>query len=126
MTVKRGYFSLVCLPPDDGGLIAIGGYNNGNQINAVECLGGEDATEWRQLAPLPFPVQSRGGVYFKQRVLLVGGASTGGSKTSHILAFHPPTAGDLGQWVTLKPKLPRSEYPMSITICGKGLFLVSK
>ncbi len=50
MTAKRLYFSLVCLPPDEGGLIAIGGFN-GNQIDVVECLGGEGATAWRRLAP---------------------------------------------------------------------------
>ncbi len=52
MTAKRRSFSLVCLPPDEGGLIAIGGFN-GNQIDVVECLDGEGATEWRRLAPLP-------------------------------------------------------------------------
>ncbi len=62
MTAKRAYFSLVSLPPGEGGLIAIGGYN-GNFIDVVECLDIEDATEWRRLAPLPLPLFSRGGVY---------------------------------------------------------------
>ncbi len=53
MTAKRGYISLVCLPPDEGGLIAIGGYNDSNHIDVVESLDDEGATEWRRLAPLP-------------------------------------------------------------------------
>ncbi len=125
MTAKRGEFSLVCLPPDEGGLIAIGGFNE-NYLDVVECLGGEGATEWRRLAPLPIPLNSRGGVFFKQRILVIGGQTTGYAKTSAVLAFHPPTAGGLGQWVTLKPALPRPEYPRHITVCGNSLFLVSK
>ncbi len=122
MTAKRGYFSLVCLPPGEGGLIAIGGYN-GSYIDVVECLDGEGATKWRRLAPFPLPLASRGGVYFKHRILFVGGDTTGGAAT---LAFTPPTAGGLGQWVTIKPKLPRPEFTMHITVCGNSLFLVSK
>ncbi len=125
MTAKRLNFSLVCLPPDKVGLIAIGGYN-GKYIDVVESLAGEDSTEWRRLAPLPLPLNSRGGVYFKQRILVTGGNTTGGADTSATLAFTPPTAGGLGQWVTLKPKLPHPEFPMHITICGNDLFLVSK
>ncbi len=127
MTVKRGYFSLLCLPPGEGGLIAIGGFSgNGNCIDVVECLDGEGATEWRRLAPLPMPLNSRTGVYFKQRILVVGGATTGGACTSATLAFTLPTAGGLGQWVTLKPTLPRPDFPVSITICGNSLCFVSK
>ncbi len=126
MTTKRGWFSLVCLPPDEGGLIVIGGYN-GNQIDVVESLDGEGATEWRRLAPLPLPLDSLGGgVYFKQRILVVGGETTSYKKTSSVRAFTPPTAGGLGQWVTLKPTLPSPEYPENIAVCGNNLFLVSK
>ncbi len=126
MTAKRQNFSLVCLPPNEGGLIAIGGFN-GNQIDVVESLDGEGAAEWRRLAPLPLPLASPGGgVYFKHRILLVGGRPTGGAKTSATLAFTPPTAGGLGQWVTLKPQLPRPEFPCHITVCGNNLYLVSK
>ncbi len=125
MTVRRRYFSLVCLPTDEGGLIAIGGYN-GKYIDVVECLDGEGSTEWCRLAPLPLPLQSRGGVYFKQRILVVGGLTTGDVRTSATLAFTPPTAGGLGQWVTLKPTLPSPGYPINITICGNSLYLVSK
>ncbi len=106
--------------------IAIGGYNNGDRTDVVESLDGEGATEWRRLAPLPLPLNSRGGVYFKQRILVVGGQTTSGADTSAILAFHPPTAGGLGQWVTLRPTLPRPEYPRHITVCGNSLFLFSK
>ncbi len=119
MTAKRQNFSLVCLPPDEGGLIAIGGYN-GNYIDVVECLAGEGATEWRRLS------SPGGGVYFKQRILVIGGNTTGGAFTSATLAFTPPTAGGLGQWVTLKPTLPCPEYPMHITVCGNSLYFVSK
>ncbi len=125
MTAKRRNFSLVCLPPDEGGLIAIGGFN-GNQIDVVECLDGEGATEWRRLVPLPLPLSSRTAVYFKQRILVVGGETTGYAKTSALLAFIPPTAGGLGQWVTLKPKLPRPEFTTHIAVCGNSLYLVSK
>ncbi len=125
MTAKRQNFRLVCLPPDEGELFAIGGYN-GDYIDVVECLGREGAMEWRRLAPLPIPLSSRGGVYFKQRILVVGGETTGAAFTSDTLAFTPPTAGGLGQWVTLKPKLPRPEYPRHITVCGNSLYLVSK
>ncbi len=129
MTAKRGYFSLACLPPDEGALIAVGGYSLGDDlpIDVVECLAGEDATEWRRLAPLPLPLCSPGGgVYFKQRILVAGGRTSGGAFTSSVLAFTPPTAGGLGQWVTLKPTLPRPEYPMNIAVCGNSLYLVSK
>ncbi len=126
MTAKRHYFSLVSLPPDEGGLIAIGGYYD-DYIDVVEGLCGEGATEWCRLAPLPLPLSSPGGgVYFKQRILLVGGATTGGADTSATLAFTPPTAGGLGQWVTIKPTLPRPEFTMHITVCGNSLYLVSE
>ncbi len=127
MTAKRDNFSLVSLPPDEGGLIAIDGYNGDNFIDVVEYLDGEGATEWRRLAPLPLPLASPGGgVYFKQRILVVGGQTTGYAETSATLAFTPPTAGGLGQWVTLKPQLPCPEFPRHITICGNSLYLVSK
>ncbi len=125
MMAKRQNLSLVCLPPNEGGLIAIGGYNGG-RIDVVECLGGEGATEWRRLAPLPLPLSSRGGVYFKQRILVIGGNTAGGNYTSAMLAFTAPTAGGAGQWVTLKPQLPRPDYPRHITICGNSIYLVSK
>ncbi len=125
MTAKRQNFSLVSLPPDEGGLIAIGGFN-GDHIDVVECLDGEAVTGWRRLAPLPLSLSSRGGVYFKQRVLVIGGETTNGDNISATLAFHPPTAGGLGQWVTLKPTLPRPEFPMHITACGNSLKLVSE
>ncbi len=126
MTTKRQNFSLVCLPPDEGGLIAIGGFN-GNRIDVVESLDGEGATEWRRLAPLSLQLSSPGGgVYFKQRILVVGGNTTDFNSTSVTFAFTPPTAGGLGQWVTLKPKLPCPEIPTHITICGNNLYLVSK
>ncbi len=126
MTAKRQNFSLVCQPPGEGGLIAIGGYNNGNFLDVVECLHDEDATEWRRLAPLPLPLSSRSGAYFKQRILLAGGQKVGYANTADIHAFYPPTAGGLGKWVTLLPKLPRPEYPRQITICGNSLFLTGK
>ncbi len=126
MTAKRAYFSLVCLPPNEGGLIAIGGYNNDDHIDVAECLETEGATEWRRLAPLPLPLSSRGGVYFKQKILVVGGQTAGNNKTSATLVFTPPIAGGAGQWVTLKPTLPSPEFPMHITICGNSLYLVSK
>ncbi len=125
MKTKRMDFSLVCLSPDEGGLIAIGG-NNGDYIDVVESLSDVGAMEWRQLAPLPLPLASRGGVYFKQRILLVGGLTTGGVKTSCMLAFDHRTVSGPGQWVTLRPKLPQPECPRHITICGNNLFLVSK
>ncbi len=125
MTAKRQNFSLVCLPPDEGGLVAIGGYNN-NFIDIVECRGGEGATDWRRLAPLPLPLNSRCGVYFKKRILVVGCETTGNVKTSDTLAFIPPTAGGLGQWITLKLQLRRADYPVHITISGNNLFLLSK
>ncbi len=125
MTAKRTDLSLVCLPPDEGGLIAIGGYN-GDCIDVVESLDGEGATEWRRLAPLPLPLASCVGVFFKQRILVVGGETTGFTKISSVLAFTPPTAGGLGQWVTLKPTLARPYCPRHLTVCGNSLYLVSK
>ncbi len=125
MTAKRQNFSLVCLPLDEGGLMAIGGYN-GKYIDVVECLDGKGATEWRRLAPLPLPLFSRTSAYFKQRILVVGGNITRNTDTAAELDFRPPTAGGPGQWVTLKPTLPSPEFPVSITICGNSLYLVSK
>ncbi len=116
---------MLCLPPDEGGLIAIGRYDgNGNYLDVVDSLDGEGATEWRRLATLPLPLNSLGGgVYFKQRILVVGGKTTGGANTS---AFNPPTAGGLGEWVTLKPTLPRPEFSRHITVCGNSFYLISK
>ncbi len=74
VTIKRVNFSLVCLPPDEGGLIAIKGYNNRGRIDVVECLAVEDATEWRWLARLPLTLASLGGGVYKQRILVVGGS----------------------------------------------------
>ncbi len=126
MTAKRRNFSLVCLPPDEGGLIALGGYN-GDRIDVVESLDGEGATEWRRLAPLPLPLASpSGGAYLNKGILVVGGQKTGFADTLAILAFTPPSAGGLGQWVTLKPKLPSPESPTHIAISGNSLYLVSK
>ncbi len=113
------------MSPNEGGVIAIGGFNS-DHIDVVECLSGEGTTEWRLLAPLPIPLSSRGGVYFKQRILVVGGATQGWVQTSNVLEFRPSTAGGIGQWITLKSKLPRPEYPTHITICENNLFLVSK
>ncbi len=127
MTAKRGYIRLVCLPPDEGGLIAIGGFNGSNYVDVMECLAVDGATGWHRLAPLPLPLDCPGGgVYFKQRILLIGGETAGYAKTSAMLAFTPPTAGGLGQCVTLKPTLPCPEYPRHIAICGNSLYLVSK
>ncbi len=103
----------------------IGGYN-GSFIYVVDSLDGVGATEWRRLAPLPLPLSAPGGgVYFKQRILVVGGKTTGGAKTPATLAFTSSTTGGLGQWVTLKPTLPHPEFPRHITICGNSLFFVS-
>ncbi len=125
MTAKRQAFSLVCLPPDEGGLIAIGGYN-GEYIDVVECLTGEGATAWRRLAPLPFPIRSRGGVYFKQRILVVGGLTTDYTLSADMLAFNPLIAGGSGQWTILKPQLLQLIFPCFITTSGNSLLLVSK
>ncbi len=46
MTAKRQNFSMICLPPDEGGLIAIGGYN-GDYIDVVESLDVVGATDWQ-------------------------------------------------------------------------------
>ncbi len=124
MTARRSDFSLVCLPPDEGGLIAIGGYNNRGHIDVVECLDGEAANDWRLLAPLPLPYHSRGGVYFKHRILLFGRYRRCNKHDTDLLLFNPPTTGGLGQWVILKPKLPYPEFP--VHICGNSLFLISK
>ncbi len=124
MTTPRQAFSLVCLPPDEGGLIAIGG-SNGDQIDVVECLIGEGAPQWRRLAPLPFPCASRGAVYFKQRILIVGGQTTNNTLHADMLAFSPPTAGGSGQWVIIRTRLPQPTFPCFITTIGNYLFLVS-
>ncbi len=123
MTAKRGYISLVCLPPQEGGLIAIGGYNGNYRIDVAQCLDGEGDTEWCRLAPLPLPLSSTcGGVYFMQRILVIGGDTTGDAKISDMFTFSPSTAGGPGQWVTLKPKLPSPDDPYHITVCGNSLF----
>ncbi len=124
MTTPRQAFSLVCLPPDEGGLIATGGFN-GDQIDVVECLIGGGATQWRRLAPLPFPCASRGGVYFKQRILVVGGQTTSNTLHADMLAFSPPTTGGSGQWVIIRLRLPQPTFPCFITTSGNSLLLVS-
>ncbi len=94
MTAKRRNFSLVCLPPNEGGLIALCGYNGDNFIDVVESLDGEGATEWRRLAPLPLPLAyPGGGAYFKHRILVVGGQSTDYEYTSATLALTLQTVG---------------------------------
>ncbi len=125
MTAKRGYISFVCLPPHEGGLISIGEYNGNYRIDVAQCLDGVGDTEWCRLAPFSLPLSSTcGGVYFKQRILLIGVDTTGDAKISDMFTFNPSTAGGPGQWVTLKPKLPSPDDPYHIAVCGNSLFFV--
>ncbi len=113
MTAKRRYISLVCLPPDDGALIAIGRYNGKNRIDVAECFDGEGDTEWRRLTPLPLPQHfTCGGVHFKQRILVIGGNTTGDAKISDMFSFNPSAAEGPGQWVTLKTEAATSRRPV--------------
>ncbi len=115
MTAARNCFSQVCLPPDERGLIATGGYN-GNYLDVVECL---DVFHYPWTLLVVVFTSNRGfwlsGA--KPRVVLI---------RQPPLLFTTPTARGLGQWVTLKPTLPRPKFPRHITICGNSLYLVSK
>ncbi len=124
METPRVNLALVCLP-SGGGLVAIGGYN-GKYLDAVEGLLGDSANNWRPLAHLPTPLSVRGAVLFRQRILVAGGAPTGDTYTSDMFAFDPPTLGGVGQWTRLKPKLPKSAYPICVIAWGKEIFLVGK
>ncbi len=126
METPRQNVALVCLP-SGGGLVAIGGYNgNGSYLDAVEGLLGDSANNWRPLAPLPTPLAVRTAVFFRQRILVAGGETTGNTLTSDMFAFDPPTLGGSGQWTRLKPKLPKPLYPTCVVACRKEVFLVSK
>ncbi len=92
MKTPRQNLALVCLP-SGGGLVAIGGYSKGNYLDVVEGLLGDSANNWRPLAPLPTPLSLRGAVFFRQRILVAGGETTGGTFTSDMFAFDPPTLG---------------------------------
>ncbi len=126
METPRENPTLVCLP-SGGGLVAIGGYNNkSNYLDVVEGLLGDSANKWRPLAPLPTPLNLRGAVLFRQRILVAGGKTTGGTFTSDMFAFDPPTLGGSGQWTRLKPKLPIPTSPVCVVAWGKEIFLVGK
>ncbi len=57
---------------------------------------------------------------------MTGGDTTGGTFTSDMFAFDPPTLGGSGQWTRLKPKLPEPAYPVCVVAWGKEVFLVGK
>ncbi len=126
METPRQNLALVCLPSGSG-LVAIGGYKgNGNYLDIVEELLGDSANNWRPLAPLPTPLHLRAAVFFRQRILVAGGTTTGGTDTSDMFAFDPPTLGGSGQWTRLKPKLPNPAFPACVVAWGKEVFLVGK
>ncbi len=125
METARQNVALVCLP-FGGGLVAIGGYCNGSYLDVVEGLFGEDMHNWRPLAPLPTPLAVRTAVFFRQRIFVAGGETTGNTLTSDMFAFDPPTLGGSGQWTRLKPQLPKPVYPTCVVACGKEVFLISK
>ncbi len=124
METPRQNPTLVCLP-SGGGLVAIGGYK-GSALDVVEGLLGDSAKNWRPLAPLPTPLHLRGAVFFRQRILVAGGTTTGGTFTSDMFAFDPPTLGGSGQWTCLKPQLPKPAFPVCVVAWGKEVFLVGK
>ncbi len=125
METPRQNPALVCLP-SGGGLVAIGGYSKGSALDVVEGLLGDSANNWRPLAPLPTPLHLRAAVFFRQRILVTGGTTTGGNETSNMFAFNPPTLGGSGQWTRLKPKLPKPAYPVCVVAWGKEIFLVGR
>ncbi len=125
METRRANLALVCLP-SGGGLVAIGGYCNGNYLDVVEGLMGDSANNWRPLAPLPTPLHLRAAVLFRQRILVAGGQTQCGNLTSDMFAFDLPTLGGSGQWTRLKPKLPKPAYPVCVVAWGKEIFLVGK
>ncbi len=126
MKTPRENLALVCLP-SGGGLVAIGGYKSkGSYIDVVEGLLGDSANNWRPLAPLPTPLHLSAAVLFRQRILVAGGTTTGGTLTSDMFAFDPPTLGGSGQWTCLNPKLPIPIFPVCVVAWGKEVFLVGK
>ncbi len=124
METPREFATLVCLP-SGGGLVAIGGLDY-NYLDVVEGLLGDSANNWRPLASLPTPLALLAAVFFRQRILVAGGAITGGNETSNMFAFDPPTLGGSGQWTRLKPQLPKPAYPVCVVAWGKEVFLVGK
>ncbi len=116
--------ALVCLS-SGGGLVAIGGYK-GKALDAVEGLLGDNAHNWRPLAPLPSALHVYGAVFYRQRILVAGGYTLDGNLTPDMFAFHPPTLGGIGQWSRLKPTLPKPVYPACMVAWGREIFLVGK
>ncbi len=125
METPRENLALICLP-SGGGLVAIGGQDGEARLDVVEGLLGDSANNWRPLAPLPTPLGLRAAVFFRQRILVAGGDTTGGNDTSNMFAFDPPTLGGSGQWTRLKPQLPNPAYPVCVVAWGKEIFLVGK
>ncbi len=78
METPRQDLALVCLP-SGGGLVAIGGLND-NYLVVVEGLLGDNANNWRPLAPLPTPLAVRSAVFFRERILVTGGTTTGDTR----------------------------------------------
>ncbi len=126
METPRQNLALVCLP-SGGGLVAIGGFN-GKYLDVVEGLLGDNAPTWRPLAPLPTPLEVRSAVFYRERILVTGGGTTGFTFTSNMFAFRPPTlrVGGSGQWSRLKPELPAPRYPTCVAACAKEIFLIGK
>ncbi len=126
METPRQNLALVCLP-FGGGLVAIGGLNN-NYLDVVEGLLGDNANNWRPLAPLPTPLEVRSAVFFRERILVTGGRTTCDTDTSRMFAFRPPTlrVGGSGQWSRLKPELPVPLYPTCVVTCAKEIFLIGE
>ncbi len=126
METPRQNPALVCLP-SGGGLVAIGGSDD-NYLVVVEGLLGDNANNWRPLAPLPTPLMVRSAVFFRERILVTGGRTTGGTYTSNMFAFRPPTlrVGGSGQWSRLKPELPASLSPACVVTCAKEIFLIGE
>ncbi len=109
-----------------GGLIAIGGFNE-ERLDSVEGLLPDNPDKWQALAPLPLPLEMRCAVYFRRRVLVVGGLVDFDEFSTSIYVFKPPALEcPKGQWVTLQTGMPRPLYPVSLTTKGRRLLLVSK
>lgn len=125
MTTPRQNLAVVCLPYG-GGLVAIGGYDNDRYLDAVEGLLGDNAHNWRPLAPLPSPLRLRGAVVFRQRILVIGGRTTGGTFTTDMFTFNLPTLEGTGQWSRLNPTLPKPAYPACVVAWGNAIFLIRK
>ncbi len=122
MKESRCRFGVAWLP--DGRLFAVGGNQGLGKVTAtVEMLACGDwnspkggASDWQYMAPLPSPRENHAVAVSRGKIVVAGG-----SDTTEVTVFTPPTsASPLGQWSTID-SLPRPQNLFSLVAVQDGL-----